>query len=160
MKCVSWISDDHYYQYHLYHMGLINKCIMLDIYTHDIDGLVQDYSIIRALAMEILQSCTKPSNYNIDIEGFVQVRRNCIAKALELHLDWSNPTVGTKWGWGLLKLSLLISLWWKSLICKNTSYRKTSNISHTSVGDEIVDNSDVIGASPVGAAPATSSFST
>ena len=39
-------------------------------------------------------------------------------------------------------------------------YRKTSNISHTSVGNKIVDNSDVVGASPVGAAPTTSSFST
>ena len=40
------------------------------------------------------------------------------------------------------------------------SYRKTSNISCTLVGDKIVDNSDVVGASPVGAAPTTSSFST
>ena len=39
-------------------------------------------------------------------------------------------------------------------------YRKTSNISRTFVGDRIVDNSDVVGASPVGAAPTTSSFST
>ena len=39
-------------------------------------------------------------------------------------------------------------------------YRKTSNISHTLVGNRIVDNSDVIEASPVGAAPTTSSFST
>ena len=39
-------------------------------------------------------------------------------------------------------------------------YRKTSNISHTLVGNKIVDNSDVVGASPVGAAPITSSFST
>ena len=38
--------------------------------------------------------------------------------------------------------------------------RKTFNISHTLVGNEIVDNSDIIGASPVGAAPTTSSFST
>ena len=29
-----------------------------------IDGLVQDYSISSALAMEILQSCIKPSIYN------------------------------------------------------------------------------------------------
>ena len=43
---------------------------------------------------------------------------------------------------------------------KNTYYRKTSNISRTLVGKEIVDNSDVVGASPVGAAPTTSSFST
>ena len=40
------------------------------------------------------------------------------------------------------------------------TFRKTSNISRTLVGDEIVDNSDVVEASPVGAAPTTSSFST
>ena len=39
-------------------------------------------------------------------------------------------------------------------------YRKTSNESHTIVGNKIIDNSDVVGASPVGAAPTTSSFST
>ena len=40
------------------------------------------------------------------------------------------------------------------------TYRKTPNISRTLVGDKIDDNSDVVGASPVGAAPTTSSFST
>ena len=40
------------------------------------------------------------------------------------------------------------------------SYRKTSNISRTLVSNKIVDNSDEVGASPVGAAPTTSSFST
>ena len=39
-------------------------------------------------------------------------------------------------------------------------YRKTSSISRTLLGNKIVDNSDVVGASPVGAAPTTSSFST
>ena len=39
-------------------------------------------------------------------------------------------------------------------------YRKTSSISRTSVGNKMVDHSDVVGASPVGAAPTTSSFST
>ena len=39
-------------------------------------------------------------------------------------------------------------------------YRQTSNISRILVGSEIVDHSDVVGASPVGAAPTTSSFST
>ena len=39
-------------------------------------------------------------------------------------------------------------------------HRKTSNISHTLIGNKIVDNSDAVGASPVGAAPTTSSFST
>ena len=40
------------------------------------------------------------------------------------------------------------------------TYHKTSNISRTLVGNKIVDHSDVVGASPVGAAPTTSSFST
>ena len=40
------------------------------------------------------------------------------------------------------------------------TYPQTSNISHTLVSNKIVDHSDVIGASPVGAAPTTSSFST
>ena len=45
-------------------------------------------------------------------------------------------------------------------IVRNTliAYRKTSNISRTFVGNKIVDNSDGVGASPVGAAPTTSSF--
>ena len=48
---------------------------------------------------------------------------------------------------------------WRSLwIC--LTYRKTSTISRTSVGNKIVDHSDVVGASPVGAAPTTPSFST
>ena len=39
-------------------------------------------------------------------------------------------------------------------------YRQVSNIRRTLVGNQIVDHSDVVGASPVGAAPTTSSFST
>ena len=41
-----------------------------------------------------------------------------------------------------------------------SNYRKTFNISRTFVGSKIVDNSDVVGASPFGAAPTTSSLST
>ena len=39
-------------------------------------------------------------------------------------------------------------------------YHKTSNIRGTIVGYKIVDHSDVVGASPVGTASTTSSFST
>ena len=42
----------------------------------------------------------------------------------------------------------------------NNIYREVSNISRALVGNNIVDHSDVVGASPVGAAPTTSSFST
>ena len=42
----------------------------------------------------------------------------------------------------------------------NYKYRQVSNLSCTLVGNKIDDHSDVVGASPVGAAPTTSSFST
>ena len=42
----------------------------------------------------------------------------------------------------------------------NIDYSQISNISHTLVGNKIVDHSDVVGASPIGTAPATSSIST
>ena len=45
---------------------------------------------------------------------------------------------------------------WATLLL---TYRKTFNISRTLVGNKIVVTSDVVGASPVGAAPPTSSFS-
>ena len=47
-----------------------------------------------------------------------------------------------------------------SVSCVHGLYRKTSNIRRTLMGNTIVDHSDVVGASPVGAAPTTSSFST
>ena len=39
-------------------------------------------------------------------------------------------------------------------------YHQVSNIRRTFVTNYIVDHSDVVGASPIGAAPTTSSFST
>ena len=39
-------------------------------------------------------------------------------------------------------------------------YRQTSDIIRTLVGNKIADHSDVVGASPVGAAPTTYSFPT
>ena len=42
----------------------------------------------------------------------------------------------------------------------NDNYRQVSTKRRTSIGNKIVDNSDVVGASPVGAAPTTSSLST
>ena len=54
-------------------------------------------------------------------------------------------------------------LWWVSIgqwRVLQLDYRQISNIRRTLVGNKIVDHSDVVGASPVGAAPTTSSFST
>ena len=44
--------------------------------------------------------------------------------------------------------------------CYKYYYRQVSDISCTLEGKKIVNHSDVVGASPVGAAPTTSSFST
>ena len=44
--------------------------------------------------------------------------------------------------------------------CIYSTYRKTSNISRTLLGNKIVDHSDEVGALPAGAALTTSSFST
>ena len=65
-------------------------------------------------------------------------------------------------GMGLWNVSSLHTYIWTFKICRyeEKNYRKTSNISHTLVGNKIVDHSDVVGASPVGATPTTSSFST
>ena len=56
--------------------------------------------------------------------------------------------------------SEMLSAKWQSFSFGINVYHKTSNISRTLVGNKIVDHSDVVGASPVGAAPTTSSFST
>ena len=45
-------------------------------------------------------------------------------------------------------------------VSSHNEYCQVSNIRRTLVGNKIVDHSDVVGASPVGAAPTTSSFST
>ena len=48
----------------------------------------------------------------------------------------------------------------KFVLSAKLQYRQVSNIRWALVGNTIVDHSDVVGASPVGAAPTTSSFST
>ena len=52
------------------------------------------------------------------------------------------------------------SSWWFVTFTALGQYCQTCNISCTFVGNKIVDHSDVVGASPVGTAPTTSSFLT
>ena len=96
----------------------------------------------------------------------------------------------TRWKWLTLGKSFLMytSLWWHNhdkirytsdkpsveagvkrlwselcyyiLLRFIVEYRQVSNIWRTLAGYKIVDHSDIVGASPVGAAPTTSSFST
>ena len=65
------------------------------------------------------------------------------------------------------KKYIMLDISWKSvyktsivILKMKCHYRQVSNIRRTLVGYKIVDHSDVVGASPVGAAPTTSSFST
>ena len=46
------------------------------------------------------------------------------------------------------------------IVCERRYYRQVFNIRCTLAGNKFVDNSDVVGASPVGAAPTTSPFLT
>ena len=73
-----------------------------------------------------------------------------------LFVEWLGPQCATLFA---LTLHMTLLYWYWNIALKNY-YSKTSNISRTLVGNKIVDISDVIGASPVGAAPTTSSFST
>ena len=50
--------------------------------------------------------------------------------------------------------------WLVAFASSLNEYRQVSDIRRALVGNKIVDNSDVVGASPVGAAPTTSSLST
>ena len=59
-----------------------------------------------------------------------------------------------------LEFLTLFSLWSFHQKVSSHSTSITSNIRRTLAGNKIVDHSDVVGASPVGAAPTTSSFST
>ena len=53
-----------------------------------------------------------------------------------------------------------IAFHWCACFSAFAFYRQVSNIRRTLVDNKIVDHSDVVGASPVGVAPTTSSFST
>ena len=61
----------------------------------------------------------------------------------------------------LLLCTVVASAWtFRSWPIPQNRYRQVSNIRRTLVGNKIVDHSGVVGASPVGAAPTTSSLST
>ena len=78
----------------------------------------------------------------------ISTKRNNILLWWQLHVPHSQCLSLEDWA--------PVSLLWLT----KPIYHQISNISHTLVGNKIVYHSDVVGASPVGAAPTTSSFST
>ena len=74
--------------------------------------------------------------------------------------SWSAGAVMTNFQTGPWRVSIPHTYTKNMIIWLKEYYRQVSDISRTFVGNKIVDHSDVVGASPVGAAPTTSSFST
>ena len=79
-----------------------------------------------------------------------------IIKELLAHIDTDVNAVDNVSG---ISGVIMLGKCWAKVVNKQT-YCKTSNISHTLVCYKIVDNSDVVGASPVGAASTTSLYLT
>ena len=77
------------------------------------------------------------------------------------NFSWCSLKFFQKDLWSVLCCVLLWfdTVWWDHII-QGYPHTCTSNLRCTSVGNKIVDHSDAVGASPVGAAPTTSSFST
>ena len=136
--------------------------------------MVKDSGTSSMLAMEILQSCTKQSiktfSYHWSIKSgsvFRQVSNgtnqshNRLSRCLIYLPIWILYTQLL-----LILIRPLFTRLWDILTPDPSKswcheiYRQVSNISRTLVGNKIVDHSDVVEASLVGAAPTTSSFST
>ena len=98
----------------------------------------------------------RPCDTNVFIKLGHQLSRKCHLQKCQpfyresLYLD--------RWFYIETGLCMIFIMPIKYRTLKN--YRKTSNISRTLVGNKIIDHSDVVGASPVGAALTTSSFLT
>ena len=90
----------------------------------------------------------------LDVKQNFLVYCVCRGIAFSCGSHLSCPGVATARRLQLENLVFYANFWWQF------HYLQTSNIRRTIVGNKTVDHSDVVGASPVGAAPTTSSFST
>ena len=82
------------------------------------------------------------------------------------HHDYTSPFLYDNTGHAFLTCASRIHAEWNVCVCMchymlqwNIKYLQTSDIRRTLVCNKLVDHSDVVVASPVGAAPTTSSFS-
>ena len=122
--------------------------------------------IIQASCYTGADSRLAPSQWEMSLQS------NAISHWLGANLESALYTLlMTSSAWWVHYQQLISAHWnsnslnwycWFSLrqVQLSPKYHKTSNIRHTLVGNKIVDHLDVVGASPVGAAPTTSSFST
>ena len=93
--------------------------------------------------------CINMNRYERDVILVYTNSSENTANKFNVPMQRYTNTLLTHWGYASVALKH-----------RNNNYRKVSNIRGTLVGNKVVDHSDVVGASPVGAAPTTSSFST
>ena len=100
-------------------------------------------------------------------ETFVQKKavkclENIVLKLFSVHYSWIKSWKRILYF--IIKVVVILSICIYTVLCEavvnSGTHQQTSNVSRTLLGSKIVDHSDVVGASPVGAAPTTSSFST
>ena len=99
----------------------------------------------------------------ISIANAMEILQSCTLNHIYRHVGWSQFATHVWNGSRAFIYVILSSKHFTAKSCEVTElqdYRQTSNISRTWVGNKIADHSDVVGASPVGAAPTTSSLST
>ena len=71
----------------------------------------------------------------------------------------AEPLVKLGYGWVIIWQKTMVCNYWP-LLLSQVNYHQTCNIRHIFIGNRLANHSDVVAASPVGAAPTTSSFST
>ena len=151
-----------------YHQGLNYPKISLSI-----EGTIFLFEILQSLwnltgcSAPVLPSHLSPFKwleYFSKLHTVVKCRKIC-RKFIGRKTDYTRCKYG-------LPVPFMDPIWWlgdcfgQHWWCSDIGlecfylYRQVSNIRRTLVGNKIVDNSDVVGASPVGAAPTTSSLST
>ena len=90
-----------------------------------------------------------------------EVRLSCTIPSFCQATLWFYRIIYTAPSQSLLRSIILQAMTNEGITSSNfIMYRQPSDISRTSTGNKTVDHSDVVGASPVGTAPSTSSFST
>ena len=115
--------------------------------------------------MQLLSHCTMRVKHraqpSMKLADWINWSAMCLG-CFSFYTGWDNrsSSQSPQYTWPIVHNAPFgTEMWyWTRRICH--MYPQTSNISRTSVDNEIVDHSDGVWASPVGAAPNTSSFPT
>ena len=148
-----------------YHFSAWQKCRLLKFFYRedkDLFGMHNQYHGCWCLGDTRSQDISSHSVGLVCQEdsGIITTRVNLYIFCATLNESLINQNA-ISWSWFIMPWDDCMYLGHVQLIIYEViNYHQTSNISHTLVGNKIVDHSDVVGASPVGTAPTTSSFST